>query len=967
MNKKRVVRVLSTALGLVMLGGSVVSLGSCGKKAKDSVIIMTEELSGLFNPFYATSGTDMDVVGMTQIGMLSTDRNGNTVAGDDLPTVVKAFDQKTEGTGEDAKTVYTFVLKNDLTFSDGHPLTMEDVLFNMYEYLDPVYTGSSTMYSIDIEGLSQYRTQQNRSGDGNDDAAEDISKDAAANARLRLLELVNIFETEGLIEGTQNSYSLNEAQMKVAINEWTVTDGYKTAVASATELKTFTDADYKKILLEDYELTKKTFKEELESDYKAAKESFDLETMPYSEHKAKLENDIFKFFLYEGRITPVYNKINGKTDRTKILSFDGEGLVNNIKTQEEAINKIYNDTIKSELNNVLTQWGTSGTLMTLYTAEAIDIAMRNIMEKNGGQLAFPNISGIVSLGHMTDVEYVTIDGKPYNVASEAKGELDANGVPKSNSEYEVLQITVNGTDPKAIFNFGFTVAPAHYYTADASHPNGREIDIKNNKFGVEFANSDFQSNVIQSQEHLEIPMGAGPFKATNKDNSDTPKGSEFWSENLVYFKANDKFMFDVKAEKVRYQVVSSTNALDKLENGEVDYITPQFTKANAERLRGMTKEGFTMLDSWQLGYGYIGINAGKVPNINVRRAIMSAMQTSLALEYYESGTCKIIDWPMSTVSWAYPFEADGVTSKPNGHDYTQWTDTSATNYANAKAEIQKYMNAAGVQAGHSDLEIKFTIAGASITEHPTYAVFKQAAELLNEMGWNVEVKADSQALTKLSTGSLEVWAAAWGSTIDPDMYQVYHKNSSATSVYAWGYREIKANPTLYKEETYLIGELSKEIDYGRSITDRATRTATYEKAMGYVLDLAVELPVYQRKTLYAYNNETLTGLTDEVNPYTSPLEKIWEVELTEEAKSGAATAGSNGTIVIIVIASVVGAAVVAVGGFFGYKAIAKKKNASTFDLEEEEEEIEETEENEVEEAEEVEEETASEETEKDSD
>ena len=881
MSKKRMFRVLSTALGAVMICGSMASLASCKKKDKDSIIIMTEELSGLFNPFYATSGTDMDVVGMTQIGMLSTDRNGNTVAGDDLPTVVKAFDQKTEGEGEAAKTVYTFVLKNDLKFSDGHPLTMKDVLFNMYEYLDPVYTGSSTMYSIDIEGLSQYRTQKNLSGDANTEAEEQIAKEAAQNARWRILELVDLFEEKGKIEGSTDSYSMDEAKAKAAINEWMVSADYKSAVASLREQETFTDEDYRKILLSDYELTLKTFKEELKSDFKAAKESYDLETMPYIEHKEKLQSDIFKFFLYEGRITPVYNKINGKTDRTKIISFDGEGSYSKIATEEEAIERMYNDTIKSELNNVLTAWGTSGTLSTIYTAEAIDIAMRNRLGDDG-QLAYPNISGIVSLGHTTNVETVTVNGNTYNVASQDKNELNANGVPTDKSQYEVLQITVNGTDPKAIYNFGFTVAPAHYYTADSANPNGRVIDIKNNKFGVEFANSDFQSNVIQSQEHLEIPVGAGAFKATNKDNSDTPKGSEFWSENLVYFKANDNFMFDVKADKIRMQVVSSTNALDKLENGEVDYITPQFTKTNAERLRNMTEDGFTMLDSWQLGYGYIGINAGKVPNVNVRRAIMAAMQTSLALEYYEAGTCKVIDWPMSTVSWAYPFDADNVTSKPNGHDYTQWTDTTATNYANAKAEIQKYMDAAGVTAGHSDLTIKFTIAGASITEHPTYAVFKQASELLNEMGWNVEVKADSQALTKLSTGSLEVWAAAWGSTIDPDMYQVYHKNSSATSVYAWGYREIKANPTTYKYESDTITVLSAIIDEARSIMDQGRRKALYEEAMGYVLDLAIEMPVYQRKTLYAYNNETVKGLTNEVNPYTSPLEKIWKIELIKD-------------------------------------------------------------------------------------
>ena len=53
----------------------------------------------------------------------------------------------------------------------------------------------------------------------------------------------------------------------------------------------------------------------------------------------------------------------------------------------------------------------------------------------------------------------------------------------------------------------------------------------------------------------------------------------------------------------------------------------------------------------------------------------------------------------------------------------------------------------------------------------------------------------------------------------------------------------------------------------------------YEEAMGIVLDLAVEMPVYQRKTLYAYNTKTIKGLRNEINDYTSPLEKIWELEL----------------------------------------------------------------------------------------
>jgi peptide/nickel transport system substrate-binding protein len=148
------------------------------------------------------------------------------------------------------------------------------------------------------------------------------------------------------------------------------------------------------------------------------------------------------------------------------------------------------------------------------------------------------------------------------------------------------------------------------------------------------------------------------------------------------------------------------------------------------------------------------------------------------------------------------------------------------------------------------------------------------------MGWDIQVVPDTQALTKLTTGSLAVWAAAWGSTVDPDMYQVYHKNSTATSVLAWGYREILANPAAYKEENDILNKLSAVIDEARETDDREVRTELYKEAMGYVLDLAVELPVYQRDVLYAYNSQIIKSesLPSEINPYTSPLDRIWEIE-----------------------------------------------------------------------------------------
>lgn len=863
MKKKGLYRALAIALCGAMSAGTLVSLAGCKKNKRDAIVLMTEELSGLFNPFYATSGTDQDIVGMTQIGMLSTDSDGNTVAGKDEPTVVLDYEVKS-GTAE---SVYTFVLKNDIKFSDGKPLTMNDVLFNMYEYLDPVYTGSSTMYSIKIKGLSEYRLQQ-KSSSGGSDAESQLSANANRYATTRIRELIETYQEAGKIAGSQNTYQLSEADMKDAISKRTVSNGYKTAVASKSEQANF---DYNAQLLADYNLALKTFKEELEADFKAAKESYDLTTMPYSEWKDLLSNDVFKFFLSEGYITPKYEQVQGRDNKLKITGFDGE--VGSYDTEEKAINRVYTDKVTNELHNVLQVWGTAGTLTTEFAAKAKEIMLRNTMG-DSATLVFPNIEGIVSLGHTTTTSEVTVNGKPYQVANEH----NEDGTPKDSSKHDVLQITIEGTDPKAIYNFGFTVAPAHYYSADATHPNGREINIAENKFGVDYATASFQSNVIQSQQHQEVPMGAGAYQATNERNDSNPAGKDFWSSSVVYFKRNDYFKewhSEVKTEKLQFQVVSPSNALDTLQSGAVDFVTPQFTKANVERLQGMESSGFNKLEAWQLGYGYIGINAGKVPNVNVRRAIMSAMQASLATEYYSTGTCEVIDWPMSNKSWAYPREANG-NSKPNGHDYTMWTGKEQ-----AIAKVKKYMQAANVSAGDSQLKIRFTIAGASITEHPTYSVFKQAAEILNDCDWDVEVKADSQALTKLSTGSLEVWAAAWGSTIDPDMYQVYHKNSLATSVYAWGYREIKANTTKYSYENGVINKLSTIIDDARAIDDKTQRTSMYENAMRLVLDLAVEMPVYQRKNLYAYNSKNVTGFKTEVNAYSSPLEKVWDLELVK--------------------------------------------------------------------------------------
>lgn len=131
-----------------------------GANESTPLVISTLTLDGKFSPFFATSGYDTDVVEMTQIGLIGYDKDGAPVAGIDEYCLAYSFTQEVKDQGTDNETSeYTFVLKNGITFSDGTPITVKDVLFSFYTFLDPLYDGSSTLYTLDIQGLSEYRTQ----------------------------------------------------------------------------------------------------------------------------------------------------------------------------------------------------------------------------------------------------------------------------------------------------------------------------------------------------------------------------------------------------------------------------------------------------------------------------------------------------------------------------------------------------------------------------------------------------------------------------------------------------------------------------------------------------------------------------------------------------------------------------------------------------------------------------------------
>ena len=825
----------------------------------DPLVFATLEVDKVFNPFFSTSATDSSVVGMTQLGMLSNDKDGKYTYGDDEAAVTKDLAIITEGTPDvDQTTTYYFVLKNNVRFSNGSYLTMKDVLFNLYVYLDPAYTGSSTIYSTDIVGLKAYRTQTE-----NEKEQDAFMLQFQTDATARI---------DALVDASSDIFSeYNDLD----------NDGFKAKLQEYSQNgSAYTN------LVEDYEKALELFREELNNDWSNSLNSYDQIT--FSDKAGTVYKDLFttdvEAFLYnEGYI--VWNRDEGK------LYYNADTKENVLGwSKERAIEFVYNANIPHDIATVIQYWATASTLNSYLT----NLAMENYFQN--ATILFPNISGIKFANR---TEPVVVNGVTYPVPTYA-----SNGQAES---HEVLSITIHDVDPKAIWNFAFSVAPMYYYS-DQAHID--KFDYVSN-FGVERGSQSFMESVVKNPSKLGVPVGAGPYAASKSSGGlDGVEAGDFYDKGVIYFERNPYYiMGPATIKKVRYQVVSSTQMLNALYNKEIDFAEPNANPETIAELDSKKEQGIGNESIQTAGYGYIGINAGKVPDMAVRQAIMHSINTQECVDYYET-TAQAIYRSMSKSSWAYPDKAtayypyiggkvpeDLSVVNPAYRDYVlacgkkagdTFTEAEQQAFIISLVEGAGYtLDANGVYVkGNHTLKYTFTIAGEE-TDHPAWQAMWHAGEFLNEVGFQINVTTDANALKKLSTGDLTVWAAAWGSTIDPDMYQVYHIESNASSTLNWGYKQIKLNVGgKYDAEKALIEELSELIDEARKTTDETIRKNLYSQALDIVMQLAIELPTYQRDDLFAFNTDKIDvdSLTpeDQLSPYCGLTNDLHLVSLITE-------------------------------------------------------------------------------------
>ena len=881
-------RTLSRVLCLVM-GGSLALTAFAGCAPEETehfdaenrpLVLSIGALDGTFNPFFSTSATDSEIASMTQVGLMTVDADGDSVCGPNEATVALDWKETYKNAAGDvvydskqaATTEYEFVIKNGVRFSDGSELTIKDVLFNLYVYLDPAYMGSATIYSTKIQGLNSYRAQKEVSDDSNVNFDQQFENTAAA----RILALNNwLTEKDDALKDSYYSEQVQaDYERTLALFEEEVTEDWAECAGTLTSYQeeyTF-EHDWQVYFLNEGIISVRTEKNEQGYSVQMKDEKADG-TYKYITTLDPVSGDP------DAEISEHVAEIERLTTQDKLDAYKAEhpGATDEIAyaeiTKQYAIEVVYDAyTINhAAVANILTYWETASNLRTALVAEARAKYFEGLTD------GIPSVRGIETY------QTSNFQGGKNKIALGDK--------------HDVLKITINDVDPKAVYNFSFAVTPMAYYSnAEA---------IEETPYGVRVGNDVFFDTVLKGADKTGLPKGAGTYMATNSaGNQATLNKNNFYENNIVYFERNPYFytlgldgagvtkaqidaivatgeagndnskeIHNAYIKYLNYKVVSDDRIVQNLTAQNIDYGQPNAEPTNVTEVGKYEHLNYKLIET--NGYGYVGINPKYVPDLEVRQAIMMAMDTSLTIDFYGENAVEIYR-PVSTTSWASP----NLMHLPREERFAYKLTRTHTDIVELVGKAGWYKNADGIlEKNGKTLKLKFTIAGES-KNHPAYRMFDNAATFLRQCGFDISVGNDIQALKKLATGGLEVWAAAWSTGIDPDPYQTYHKDSTATSVKNWNYSEIlDPNKTQFARERATVTALSELIDQGRKTTSREERKNIYAQAYGKIMDLAVELPTYQRNDLVVYNAAVINEgtLYKDYSSTAGLLYKIWQV------------------------------------------------------------------------------------------
>ena len=763
-------RTLALILSLVMCLGL---LAGCGDKKTDDqtkddttpLVVGYAAFNEKFSPFFSETEYDQDVWVMTSLGLLNSDRQGQIIMngiegethaynGTDYTYYGPADCEIVENA--DGTVDYNFTMRDDIVFSDGEKVTIDDVIFSMYVLCDPTYDGNSTLYAVPIQGMAAYRSGMTT-----------LAKAIAAAGR----------------DNADFTYWTEEQQTKF----W---------------------------------------------------DNFDKGLVPFAQ-------GIVDYCVEAGAADEGDVAAAGAA-----WGFSGEA-----KTVED---------LALEIGN---QYGWSFSAMEKEVGKSEKLV--DLMDEDVYN------------------DYPTIGVKTGDSAANISG-------IKKTGDYS-MTVTLDKVDATAIYQLGVTIAPMHYYGDPSLY------DYDNNQFG--FPKGDLSSVRAKTTS----PMGAGPYKYIK------------YEDGVVYFEANDSYFLG--APKTKYlnfqQCMSDDDKLNGVITGTIDIADPSFSNDTVEAIEkanGGVLDGDKITTNTvdNLGYGYLGmsaacVNVGGEPGSEASKDLRKAFATvfsvyrNVAIESYYGERASVINYPISNTSWAAPQPTDdgykvAFSVDVNGNDIYTSSMSADERYAAALQAALGYFEAAGytvtdgkltaAPAG-AKLEYELQIPADGSGDHPSFMMVSEAKKALETIGMNLIITdlSDSSGLWDgIDARQVDMWCAAWGATVDPDMYQIYYSDvADHTTDPGVGKNPYGGPAQGGSNKMYCIADadLDNMILTARESLDQSYRKTMYKACLDIVVDWAVEVPVYQRQNAIIFSTErvNMSTMTPDITTFYKWYAEIENIEL----------------------------------------------------------------------------------------
>lgn len=116
------------------------------KNRKDTLVVGISKPGGVFLPYFQQNGWDGNVTSVIFASLVSTDKQGKPT-----PELAEKWDISSD------QLTYTFHLRKDLKFSDGSPLTADDVAFTLTLLHDQAYEGDKDISQYAVKGGKEYK------------------------------------------------------------------------------------------------------------------------------------------------------------------------------------------------------------------------------------------------------------------------------------------------------------------------------------------------------------------------------------------------------------------------------------------------------------------------------------------------------------------------------------------------------------------------------------------------------------------------------------------------------------------------------------------------------------------------------------------------------------------------------------------------------------------------------------------